>query len=267
MVKKVGICSFLVALALCSGSLFGSSFPQTRQIKVLTYNIHHCNPPSVAGLINLQAIAEVIKKSNADLVALQEVDVFTARSGKSVHQAKELGRITGMYYHFVKGIDYEGGEYGVAILSKFPFLKTDSLRLPMKEGAKGEPRVMATAIVEPFKGIRILFASTHLELKEDNRVLQASAICRELRKSKYPVILGGDFNAVPGSSTMDIFDADFTRSSLSGPSGFTIPVVNPNREIDFLMTRKKDRLTFSGHVVIQEQYASDHLPVLVNVSF
>src|SRR5690606_40296823 len=87
---------------------------------------------------------------------LQEVDVNTIRSGKGINQAAELARLTGMNYFFVKGIDYQGGDYGVGILSKFPILETDSLRLPMKEGAGGEPRVLAMVTVEPAKGKKLL---------------------------------------------------------------------------------------------------------------
>jgi len=57
-------------------------------LRVLCYNIHHANPPSRPNIIDLDAIANVIKKEQPHLVALQEVDVFTERSGKSIHQAK-----------------------------------------------------------------------------------------------------------------------------------------------------------------------------------
>ncbi|MFN2440183.1 MAG: hypothetical protein ABR503_13355 [Chitinophagaceae bacterium] len=51
-------------------------------LHILSYNIHHANPLSRPGIIDLQAIAQVIKQQTPDLVALQEVDVYTNRSGK-----------------------------------------------------------------------------------------------------------------------------------------------------------------------------------------
>jgi endonuclease/exonuclease/phosphatase family metal-dependent hydrolase len=86
------------------------------RLKVLCYNIHHALPPSKKDSIDLDAIARVIIRSKPDLVALQEVDVHTRRSGP-FNQAEELGRKTGLTPYFIKAIDYDGGEYGVAILS------------------------------------------------------------------------------------------------------------------------------------------------------
>ena len=79
-------------------------------IRVLSYNIHHANPPSRADLIDMKAIANVILSERPDLVALQEADVYTSRSGSSLHQAEELGRLTGMKAYFAKAIDYAGGD-------------------------------------------------------------------------------------------------------------------------------------------------------------
>lgn len=234
----------------------------TASIKVLSYNIHHCNPPSKAkvGLIDVEGIARVIRESGADLVALQEVDVNTERSGKGINQAKELGRLTGMHYFFVKNIDHQGGDYGVAVLSKFPIIDSLGLKLPMKEGIGGEPRGVAAVVVEPEKGKKILFASTHFDLKEPTRVLQAAEINRVFKKRKEIVIVAGDFNALPDSEVIKTLDKQFVRSCTES-CGFTIPEVKPNRTIDFIMSRKKDKLRTISHKVISEPYASDHLPV------
>ncbi|MFB5945764.1 endonuclease/exonuclease/phosphatase family protein [Albibacterium profundi] len=252
----------LVLFSLFSLEIIHAQEAKEKKIlKVLTYNVHHANPPSKEGFIDLPAIAKVIKQSGADLVALQEIDVDTERSGKGINQAAELGRMTGMNHFFVKGINYEGGEYGIAILSRFKILEKDSLRLPMKDGVRGEPRVLALTTISPTKGKKIVFASTHLDLNPETRILQAEAITNYLKQLKYPAILGGDFNAIPGTAEIDIFDQYLTRSSV--PNGFTIPVTNPQREIDFIMFKPKSRFKVHKHLIIDEQYASDHLPVYV----
>lgn len=259
--KIVGIVlSGIVLLILSSFSTIDE-----KVLKVLTYNIHHANPPGHGELIDLEAIADVIKRSGAELVALQEVDVNTLRSGKGVDQAQELGRLTGMHAYFVKGIDFQGGQYGIAILSKFPFLATDSVRLPMEADSGGEPRVLAMATVEPRKGEKLVFANTHLDLKPQNRHLQMEAIVGHLKEQRLPVILGGDFNAQPESDVIAGFDRFFYRSSVA--DGYTIPVVNPTREIDFLMFRPQNKFRVRKHQVIDEQYASDHLPVYVELYY
>lgn len=256
---------FAFVFIILSGCSIKRSTNSTKTLKVLAYNIHHANPPSKEGFIDLPAIAKVINESGAELVALQEVDVNTIRSGKGINQAAELARLTGMNYFFVKGIDYQGGDYGVGILSKFPILETDSLRLPMKEGAGGEPRVLAMVTVEPAKGKRVAFASTHLDLKPENRLLQAQAIIGKLGKLSMPVVLAGDFNAVPGSDVINNFDEYFKRSSIE--NGFTIPVVVPTREIDFVMYRPETTFKVIKHQVIEEKYASDHRPVYVELAY
>lgn len=252
----------LTTFLLFSGcSAIKSSKSNPIQIKVLTYNIHHANPPSKIDLIDLPAIAKVIKESKADIVGLQELDVHTTRSGKELDEAAELGKLTGMNHYFVKAIDYAGGDYGIVILSRFPIIKSEHIVLPMKQGIGGEPRVLAAITIEPVKGKQIVFANTHLELKPENRILQARAIVEYLGNIQSPVIFCGDLNSEPGSDAIKIFDEHFTRSSIL--NGFTFPQVNPNREIDFIMYKPINRFKILKHKIINEPYASDHLPLLV----
>jgi endonuclease/exonuclease/phosphatase family metal-dependent hydrolase len=233
------------------------------QLKVLCYNIHHANPPSRANVIDMEAIANVIRQSSPDLVALQEVDVHTERSGKSLHQAEELGRLTGMKAYFAKAIDYGGGEYGVAILSRYPMEDMKNTPLPTAEGTNGERRTLATAVINLPGGEKILFASTHLDAQrgDTNRVLQINRITEVLKNEKLPVVIAGDFNAVPGTRTINTLDAHFTRTCITN-CGFTIPEKNPTRTIDFIGF-KPGVFKVIQHEVINESYASDHLPVQV----
>ena len=60
----------------------------------------------------------VIKRLKPDLVALQEVDQRVRRSG-SVDQAAELGKLTGMHHAFGSFFKYDGGNYGMAVLSRW----------------------------------------------------------------------------------------------------------------------------------------------------
>jgi endonuclease/exonuclease/phosphatase family metal-dependent hydrolase len=234
-----------------------------RTLKVLTYNIHHANPPSKPGVIDVKAIAKVISESGADLVAVQEVDVRTRRSGTNLDQAAELAKLSGMpFYYFAKSLDYEGGDYGIAILSKFPVLQGETLPLPL-EG--GEHRAMGVVTVEPVAGKKMLFANTHLDLRANNRVLQVNFIKEYFAKQTLPAILCGDFNATPDSETIRSMGEMFERSSIAG--GLTFPMNKPDREIDFVMYRPATRFSVKNHVVITEPYASDHVPVLVSLSY
>src|SRR5690606_22897233 len=159
----------------------------------------HCNPPARPGYIDVDAIADVIRKSGADLVGLQEIDVHTARSGKALNQAEELGRLTGMYHYFAKAIDYQGGEYGVALLSKFPIIDSLRFRLAMDERLIVEARVIGVSRINVPGFGDLLFGNTQLDLAEAHQLLQVDYLIDKSREVSIPLVLTGDFNAEPGS--------------------------------------------------------------------
>ncbi|WP_299758664.1 endonuclease/exonuclease/phosphatase family protein [uncultured Pontibacter sp.] len=234
-------------------------------VKVMAYNIHHCNPPSKPNIIDVAAIVDVIRAEKPDLLALQEVDVDTERSG-AVNQAQEIANQLQMRYFFAKAIDYRGGEYGVAILSKYPLSETTAHQLPTKAGSGGEPRVLATAKVELPDGRFIRFGSTHLDAQSDptNRQLQIEKISDIASKETLPFIIAGDFNATPGSVEINALDAIFKRScKVCAP---TIPATNPTKAIDFIAyAHPATKLSTISHKVVNEPYASDHRPVVAEI--
>jgi len=231
------------------------------QIRVMSYNVHHCNPPSKPDLIDIDAIAAAIKNQNPDLVALQEIDVNTGRSGR-FNQAEELAKKLNMKFFFGKAIDHDGGDYGVAVLSKYPLTESQVYRLPTDAATKGEPRVLATVKVTLPGGKELRFGSTHLDAQKEstNRELQIKEINRISANEKLPFILAGDFNATPESSVIIQLDQKFTRTCQSCQP--TIPVINPKKTIDFIGFLPASGFTVISHKVVPERYASDHLPVI-----
>lgn len=227
-------------------------------IRVMAYNIHHANPPSKPGFIDIDAIVRVIRAQNPDIVALQEVDVNTARSG-SIDEAKEIAGKLDMNVFFGKAIDYDGGEYGVAILSKFPMSEEVVHKLP---GTNGEPRVLATAKLSLPDGKDIRFGSTHLDAGSSaNRELQINEIAEIASDEALPFIIGGDFNATPDSEVIRVLDYNFDRTCKLCPP--TIPVNDPQKAIDFIAYHHpEDKFSVESHKVIDEKYASDHLPII-----
>lgn len=251
-----------------------SSFPVTTEnapppattLRVMSYNIHHCNPPSTPGKIDVDAVVKTIREAAPDLLALQEVDVNTQRSG-NIDQAKMIAEALEMNYYFGKAIDYDGGEYGVAILSKYPISEEETYPLPLEEGSGGEPRVLATVRVKFPKRKFIRFASTHLDAQSEdaNRLLQIRRLAEIALQEEYPMIIAGDFNAEPGSEVINILDTFLQRSC--DDCAPTIPVNNPERAIDFITFRPGQNFEVNSREVIPETYASDHLPVLSTLLF
>lgn len=254
----------LIALILFSchrktvsqGNAAGSSSQTT--LRVLCYNIHHANPPAKEGLIDIDAIARVINEAKPDLVALQEVDKHTKRSG-NIDEAKVIAEKTGLKYHFFKAIDHDGGEYGLAILSRFDIKDQDLTPLPQQ--VKAEERILACITVTVEKQ-EIVFANTHLDATRapENRVVQMQEILKRFEQEKRPVILCGDLNSVAASEPINLLDTRFKRTCLTGCAG-TVPQDTPRRTIDYIAT---SHLTWPllSYDVIAETYASDHRPVI-----
>ncbi|GGB90265.1 endonuclease/exonuclease/phosphatase family protein [Dyadobacter sediminis] len=263
--------SFLVVLSVAAfaneengQNINGSTF-RKQGFRVMTYNIHHCNPPSAGDKIDVEAIAKVIHAEKPDFVALQEVDVNTERSGKGKNQAQQLAELTGMQFYFSKAIDHQGGEYGVAVLSRFPVLDSVKYSLPIHADKPEENRTIAAITVMLPSRQKMIFASTHLGLKEANRLLQAETIISHFGKTALPMILAGDFNAVPESPVMAVFNPYFASSCSDCKP--TIPVENPSKTIDFILYKKGNKLKSLGTRVMDEKYASDHLPVVADFVF
>jgi endonuclease/exonuclease/phosphatase family metal-dependent hydrolase len=252
-----------LCLASCAVKQYNTQPTQKDAITIMTYNIHHANPPSKAGVIDVEAVAAAINKQRPDIVALQEVDVNTKRAG--MNEAVILAEKTKMNFYFAKAIDYDGGEYGVAILSKYSLLSGTTYKLPTADGTNGEHRVLATAVIE-VNGKKLTIACTHLDAQrsDTNRVLQINAIVDILQKETNPVILSGDLNATPGGAVINTLDQHFTRTCITG-CGFTIPQNTPTKTIDFISYSPAISFGVTSHTVIDEQYASDHLPVIATL--
>lgn len=235
-------------------------------VRVMTYNIHLANPPASGDTRDLPGIADVINEFSPDLVALQEVDVFTERSGPDVHQAKALGELTGMEAFFVKAMDvFGGGAYGIAILSRLPIVDSVGFSLPADPGVGGEMRKLALVRVTLEDGRELTFAGTHLDHRsEENRLHQGEILQKVLQREERPVILAGDFNAIPNTATVNFFDNYFTRTCRHNCSP-TFPSRNPASAIDFVMYRRDNDVKVVSHKTIVEATGSDHLPVVADL--
>ncbi len=117
----------LLAILACAASFASGHAAKPVRVRVLTYNIHH--GAGTDGKTDLARTAGAIKRLTPDLVALQEVDKATTRS-RGVDQAAELGRLTGMHFAFGKAMDFAGGQYGEAILSRYPLMEIQVHSLP-----------------------------------------------------------------------------------------------------------------------------------------
>lgn len=260
-VKKICI----AALLLCV--FWGAKGEEAKSIRVLCYNIHYGQGND--GVYDVERLAEVIKATKPDLVALQEIDVMVERSGR-VHQIRELGKLTGMASRYGPTQHYQGGLYGNGVLSRLPILDVVIQPLPYTESTEElvtYPRAAIAVTVEAPDGKPLRFVSTHFQHNlEPDRIEQAKAINRLFIDDEDSVrtILAGDMNALPDSEPMAILLKHWEIAKDEGSADGlapTAPAKTPRSRIDYILTRKGDALSVSEAKVIDEKMASDHLPV------
>jgi endonuclease/exonuclease/phosphatase family metal-dependent hydrolase len=108
------ILAFLTCASSCEDNKKDNQ-PDTNQVKILTYNVKNCT--GMDGKVNYQRIADIIKHVDPDIVALQELDSATQRS-KGIVVLNELARMTGMYQTYGASIAFQGGKYGIGLLTR-----------------------------------------------------------------------------------------------------------------------------------------------------
>ena len=258
----------IAGLLLLPSLLFSFDAPvanaaEPSRLRILCYNIHYGQ--GTDGKYDLQRLADVIKGTKPDLVALQEVDVGVKRSGR-VHQARRLAELTGMTVRYGPTQHYQGGLYGNAVLTRLPILDVVIQPLPYTESTPERvtyPRgVIAITVCGP-DGKPLRFISTHFQHNvAEDRLAEAKAINKLFgRDDKMPTILAGDMNAVPDSDPIRELLKRWSNAT-DEPASPTAPSKNPTSRIDYIFYRPASMFHVSHTKVIEESLASDHRPVL-----
>jgi endonuclease/exonuclease/phosphatase family metal-dependent hydrolase len=255
----------VVMLAIAATLLVGGCGANQREVTVMTYNIHHAQ--GMDKKLDLARVAGVIRDAKPDLVALQEVDAGTRRTNR-VMQAEELARRLKMHHAYGPAMDYDGGKYGNAVLSRHKIVETRVIALPYKSGEQREPRSAVATIVALPGGPEIAFVSTHFDhtSRAPDRLDQAKALNRRLDDVREPAILAGDFNCEPGSLPMAELATIWTLVS-NGDRSPTSPAHEPRTKIDHVLVKPADRWRVREAKVLDEAVASDHRPVVVKLSY
>ena len=251
-VSATPIVAACLMLSLASSSYLTAA--DQNNLRVLTYNIHHGE--GTDRRFDYERLADLISGLKPDIVALQEVDVKTTRVD-GIDQAALLGEMTGMNVVFGSAMPFSGGAYGEAILSRFPISEDRTYPLPFSYGQ--EPRAVLRATISPDKGLpEFAFLGTHLcHQSEENRLQQVKELRRRAGgNDKLPVIIAGDFNARPGSVTIEAMLGDEW-----------IDATAPESVIDYVFIRKSDRWKVKKVTTVDDLVVSDHRPVLVELEW
>ena len=256
---SIPITALTLALSGC-GIAWHQLLREPVELTVVSYNIRHGRGGDDA--VDLPRTATVLRHLGPDIVALQEVDHRVARSG-GVPQADSLGRLLGMEAAFGAFMPYQGGEYGMAILSRYPIVGQAAIRLP--EG--NEPRIALRADVLLPNGDTIIVVNVHFDWVADDafRVAQATHLTTVLDTLSLPWILLGDFNDEPGSTTLALFTSRATEARKPTADHFTFSATEPVKEIDFIFAAPRDAWEVGAARVVNEPVASDHRPVVAGL--
>ena len=239
----------------------------TGELRVVSYNIKHGRGND--NVVDLDRTAAVIRAQRPDIVGLQEVDDRAERSG-TVPQAERLGHSLGLHHAFGQFMDFQGGAYGMAILTRQPIVATHSVQLP--EG--NEPRIALAVQMRLTDGGQgpgghiLTIVNVHFDWVGDDafRFAQAQALTKYLDALTTPYILLGDFNDVPESRTVGLFKARAGEARKPAADRFTFSATAPAREIDFIFFAPQSHWRAREVKVIDERVASDHRPIVAVLS-
>jgi endonuclease/exonuclease/phosphatase family metal-dependent hydrolase len=253
---------FTTLLGLLLGGCSGPKQPAATAVtfRVMTFNIHHGR--GLDNEVDLNRIAKLIVREGADVVALQEVDKGVARTARRDLPA-ELAVLTGMTAIFSNNFHFQGGEYGNAILTKFPVTQWQNHHYQMLR--VGEQRGLLQATLN-LHGRELLLLNTHIDYRGDDteRWMNVAEIESVIRQHpNQPIILCGDFNDTPGSRVHRRLTETFTdvwEQAGVGP-GFTYPVLQPSKRIDFIWLSHPLGIK-ARRAWVPATDASDHLPVV-----
>ena len=246
--RRFRLSILLACMALLSSlGTLGQTYIQQR---FMSYNIRH--GAGMDNVLDLTRQAQVINNASPDVVGLQEVDSIVPRSER-MDETRRLAKACGMVGTFGKAIPLSGGGYGVAILSKETPLSVRNIPLPGSE--------KRTLLVCEFE--QYVFACTHLDLDEENRLASVDIILEEANRWEKPFIICGDWNDLPSSKLITQLKRSFVfLNDITNSKGYTFPADKPTRCIDYIASKSRSVVRLTNEV-INEPVASDHRPVLV----
>ena len=234
----------------------------SKTLRVMTYNIHV--GVGVDKKLDLPRVAGVINAQHPDLVGLQEVDRGVTRTQR-IDEIVELSKLTRMDYAFAFNLHYQGGQYGVAILSRFPIMATDHRLYQNTREAERRGFIRAEVSVD---GRVLNFVTTHLDYQyDDGRLFEAQQLLKALKDVQGPLVIVGDFNDIPAGRAYQLMRYQFGDAwieSRSTDEGFSYPTDKPAKRIDYIFFRSTDRVRTKRAWIVDTQ-ASDHVPVVADL--
>jgi len=166
-----------------------------------------------------------------------------------------------MNYAYGANVNIVGAKYGNGILSKYPIVSYENLKLPSGK----EQRGLLSAVID-IDGKKLNFLNTHLGLTSSERFIQVKTIRKYLETLSDEIILVGDFNDVHSSAEVHemskkLTDVGYITNNAYDPT-FEVPFLS--RRIDYIFV--SSNIQAKNYTVIRKN-ASDHYPIVVEICF
>jgi endonuclease/exonuclease/phosphatase family metal-dependent hydrolase len=229
-------------------------------LKVMTFNIHHGK--GLDGKTDLNRILTEILKSEADIIALQEVDRFQPRSSFR-DQIAILAKGASMYNCYSPSVNFGFSQYGNAILSKWPI--ESKIIINMNGGLERRSILIAHIKVNGARSSdkhtsKFTIVNTHLGVLAQEYKWQMPILCEKLAELAKPAIVLGDFNMEPSNLTMKIMDPIWHKINLLHPQA----TMQNGKQIDHVFANSG---YLNARAWVQETIASDHHAVIADLPY
>ena len=233
-----------------------------KTLKVATYNIHKC--VGIDRKYSPERIVDVIRELDADIVALQEV-LCHSQLHRRDHQAEFIAEELGMEYRLGENRQLNGGNYGNAVLSRFPIGSHENYDISVK---KYEPRGCLRTDIS-INGRSVHFINVHMGTSFFERRKQVHKMLAE-HVLDHPEFVGnrivaGDFNEWINGVTTQLFRSNFNSVDprLHLGRARTFPGILPLVHLDNVYFDESFRLRNATlHRSRKALVASDHLPIV-----
>jgi endonuclease/exonuclease/phosphatase family metal-dependent hydrolase len=238
----------------------------------MTFNIHHGK--GTDGKLHLKRIAQVIEKSDVDIIGLNEVDNRLSKRSDYINQAAWLADHLQMYHAFGPTLSLKTKgkpiftteesvmtrQYGNALLSRYPILFHKNhpfhSKLWLIEG-----RALLETTIDVGDQVLGVF-TTHLSLNPFLHRKQTDIILDRTSTCPNPVVVLGDWNMKPKSKAWNKLTENFTDvlDSPSSQGSYTFPSNRPRKRLDYIFVSNAFSIEHT-EVVTSAPEASDHLPI------